>query len=326
MSAMTTHDDFFEQQRARNLLQTWLLLSGMFALFSVFGWALGSGWGGIVVLGLVGLVTASLGARMSPRLVLRMYRARLLIPAEAPGLYRILQELAGRAGLSAVPAPYYLPTRLVNAFAVGTRDRAAIGISDGMLRTLTPRELRGVLAHEITHVANNDAWVMGLADWVTRMVNLFAWIGQILLLISLPAVLLGARPPLPLVVLLLMIFAPTLSALLQLALSRAREYDADLGAARLSGDPRGLAAALEKMERIQGGFLERIFMPGRRVPEPSLLRTHPPTEERVRRLLHAEARLAPGERSPEPDLAVLDSLPSVPRRAPRWHYLGGTWH
>lgn len=323
---MSTTQEFLELQRARNLLQTCVLLGGMFGLFGVFGWALGFGGGGIVLLGLAGLVTASLGARMSAGLVLRMYGARPLRRDEAPGLHQMLADLASRAGLASYPVPHYVPTRLVNAFAVGTPQRAALGITDGILRTLSPRELRGVLAHEITHVANRDSWVMSLADWVTRMVNLFAWIGQILLFITLPAVLVGASAPLPFTFLLLMIFAPTLSALLQLALSRSREYDADLGAARLTGDPRGLASALQKMERVQGGFIERIFMPGRRVPEPSLLRTHPPTEERVRRLLAAEERLARDRVQAAPDIAVLDRLPSRPAHGPRWHYLGGSWH
>jgi len=119
-----------------------------------------------------------------------------------------------------------------------------------------------------------------------------------------------------------MVFAPTISALLQLALSRTREFDADLGAARLTSDPRGLATALAKMEKMQSGAFEQVLMPGRRVPEPSLLRTHPPTEERVQRLLQfADAFDEPP--APQP---LLDhtTLPGQPRR-PRWH-LGGTWY
>lgn len=287
---MPAAEEFFAGRQARNALHSVVLLGGMFGLFGLFGWALGGGWSGMLLLGAVGLLSAGLGARMSPRLVLRMYGAHPLHRHEAPGLYRILDDLAARAGLPAVPVAHYVPTRMINAFAVGSPGAAAIGISDGLLRTLDPAEVRGVLAHEITHVRNNDAWVMGLADWVTRIVNLFAWVGQVMILVTLPAVLMGLRTPLPFGLLVLMIFAPTLSA-----------------------------------QRVQGGFLERIFMPGRRVPEPSLLRTHPPTAERVRRLLEAEASLArAGTRIPV--MSLLEGLPAPPPGAPRWHYLRGGWY
>ncbi len=323
---MSTLVDPFDRHALRNLAHSAVLLGGMFALFALFGYAL-AGVGGVLWLGFVGLVSAGIGARVSPRLVLRMYRARPLHPVEAPGLFALLEEVAGRARLPALPRPYYVPSGMINAFAVGNREEAAIGITDGLLRALSPRELRAVLAHEITHVAHNDAWVMGLADFVTRTVNTLAWLGQMLLLLNLPALLLGARPPFPFGFLLLMIFAPTLSALLQLALSRAREFDADLGAARLTGDPLGLAAALQKMERLQGGFLERIFLPGWRVPEPSLLRTHPPTEERIRRLLQIEAEMQARSLPPPPRERIVDlaGLPRLVTRPPRWHPLTGSW-
>lgn len=320
---MTDRDELFREHAARNLLHSAMLIGGMFVLFAIFGWVL-DGLRGVVWLGLLGLLSAFLGARVSPQIVLRMYGARPLSRAQAPGLWRMLDELSAVAGLPSVPTPHYIPSRMINAFAVGSPGRAAIGMTDGLLRTLTAREVRGVVAHEIAHVTANDAWVMGLADFVTRTVNLMSWFGQIMLFVTLPAVLMGLQPPLPLTLLILMIFGPTISALLQLGLSRAREYDADVGAARLSGDPRGLASALAKMERVQAGFFERLLMPGRRVPEPSLLRTHPPTEERVRRLLEMEAEL---QRVQPPTIPLeLPGLPGAPGRAPRWHRTLGSWH
>lgn len=321
-----SRDDLFAEHTARNRLHTALLVGGMLLLFAAFGWQLG-GPRGVIWLGILGAISMGLGARVSPQMVLRMYQARPLQRAEAPGLFEMIEQLARRAGLESLPQPYYVPTRMVNAFAVGSPAGSAIGISDGLLRTLDAREIRGVLAHEVTHVRNNDAWVMSLADFVTRTVNLFSWIGQLMLLFSLPTILFSGRALFPFPFLLLMILAPTLSALLQLGISRSREYDADLGAARLSGDPRGLASALAKMERVQGGMLERIFMPGRRVPEPSLLRTHPPTDERVRRLLQLEAELDRGAVHIAADpLPRLARLPERPARGPRWHVSSGSWY
>ena len=130
---------------------------------------------------------------------------------------------------------------------------------------------------------NNDLWVMGLANMFSRSTSLLL-LGPFLLLLNLPLILFS-QGMLSWWAILLLIFAPNLSALAQVALSRTREYDADLNAARLTGDPEGLADALAKIERLQGGWLEQILLPGRRVPEPSLPRTHPDTEERIARLM-----------------------------------------
>jgi heat shock protein HtpX len=125
---------------------------------------------------------------------------------------------------------------------------------------------------------------MAFADLVSRITGSFGLFGQILLLLSLPAALV-TDVGVPWLALAILLAAPTLSALVQLALSRNREYEADLSAAELTGDPAGLASALEKLERYQGRFWEQILMPGRRVPDPSLLRTHPETADRIERLL-----------------------------------------
>jgi len=232
------------------------------------------------------------GLRVSPALVLRLYGARPLSPPEAPTLFRVVTALAARAELARVPALYYQPSRIINAFAVGRHDDSAICLSDGLLRALNQEELMGVLAHEISHIRNNDRWMMGLADAVSRLTRMFSWMGQLLLLLNLPMLILGGDTfPWPLV--LLLTGAPILSFLLQLALSRTREYDADLDAATLTGNPRGLANALAKMEQLRGSWLERLLQSGRRLPEPSVFRTHPDSADRIRRLLELEAGRRP---------------------------------
>jgi heat shock protein HtpX len=126
---------------------------------------------------------------------------------------------------------------------------AAIALTDGLLRSLTPRELTGVLGHEIAHIANDDLRVMGLADSISRLTHLMALLGQITILFSVPALLLGiVQVSWP--ALLLLAAAPQLALLAQLGLSRVREFDADRLAAELTGDPHGLASALAKIERV----------------------------------------------------------------------------
>jgi heat shock protein HtpX len=172
---------------------------------------------------------------------------------------------------------------MLNAFSVGDRDHAVIALTDGILRRLDLRELAGVLAHEISHIRNRDLWLMSLADLVGRLARVMTLLGLSLVIIGLPIWLGGGAQP-PGLLILLLLFAPQLTVLLQLALSRAREFDADLDAAGLTGDPKGLISALAKLEHHQRGFWEQILMPGQRLPEPSLLRSHPPTEERIARL------------------------------------------
>lgn len=268
--------------RLVNAFQTLLLLGGMLLILATLGHLFAGGPGMLTTL-ILGLFLLLLGPRVSPRLVLRLYGARRLTPFEAPGLQAMVQTLARRAGLGRCPVLYYLPSRVMNAFTVGGREDAAIAVSDGLLRAMSPRELAGVLAHEVSHLRHNDLWVMGLADLVSRLTSALSFLGLILVLVNLPLILFtetGISWP----AILLLVFAPSLTALLQLALSRTREYDADLGAVMLTGDPQGLASALAKLEYYSGGLVGRILLPGRRLPEPSLLRTHPPTRDRIERL------------------------------------------
>lgn len=315
--------DRLRVHKLRNDLQQAGLLLLLALLLGYLAWVLGGApfaWGTLLGVALLYL----LNPVASPRLVLAMYGAQPLTRVGAPQLYAVRDELVARAGLRAPPRLYVVPTRVMTAFATGRRDGAAICLSEGLLRRLDLRELAGVLAHELSHVANGDIQVMGLADLVSRITGLLGLFGQILLVLSLPLFLLGLDTP-HLGALLVLLAGPTLSALVQLALSRNREIEADRRAAELSGDPEGLVSALDKLERYQGRLWEQLMLPGRGLPDPSLLRTHPPTAERIARLIE----LAPALRG----LTPLASLrpgglrpPAVsPARPPRWH-LGGLWY
>ena len=281
------------RHKRRNLLHSALLLGGMVVIGAVCGWVL-FGPDGMVGLAFGMALALAFGQRVSPRLVLRLYSGRPLRPEQAPDLYALLQELCRRAGLERCPSLWYVRSSMLNAFAVGTRDDAAIAVTDGLLRRLSARELAGVLAHELSHIRNNDLWLMNLADLVGRMTRAMTFMGLVLLVLGLPLWLAGGGGP-PLLLILLLIFAPQITLLLQLALSRAREFDADLDAAGITRDADGLASALLKLEHYQRGFFERLLLPGQRAPEPSLLRTHPPTEQRVARL-----QALRGRREPDP--------------------------
>lgn len=306
--------------KLRNLAHSVFLILGMALIAGACAWTL---WGlDGVIWAFVGVAVAMfVSPSIPPGLVLRLYQARPLGPAALPEGHAVLREISRRAGLSAVPGLYYVPSSLLNAFAVGGPQSAAITITDGILRTLTLRELAGVLAHEVSHIANNDLWIMNLADVMSRATSILSYLGMFLLLLNVPLVMAGAVT-VPWLLVALLVFAPTLMALLQLALSRAREFDADLDSARLTGDPAGLASALAKLERFRGRFWEDILLPGRRIPEPSLLRTHPPTDERIRRLLEL-SEPAPARRSPWPQDAIHAPADfQIIRGAPRWRRFG----
>ena len=307
-----------------NRLQSLTLLAAIAGFGALLGWLL---WGVsvVIVLLLAAAVLLLLNPAARPQLIMRMYRASPLTAWETPRLIALLHELARRAELPAIPVLYYVPSRMVNAFAVGTPTQAAIAVTDGLLRTLDLRETAGVLAHELSHIKSNDLRVMGIADLFSRLTSFLSLFGQILLLLNLPLLLLSGVA-INWFAILVLIFAPTLSVLAQLGLSRTREYDADLNAAQLTGDPEGLARALVKIERVQGTWLERLFLPGRGVPEPSSLRTHPRTQDRVRRLmeLQTDGLIAWSRHSPFMN-APRDILRRRPGRLPRWH-INGLWH
>lgn len=281
---MIVHFSGEDRQTAklRNIAHSIVLVGGIGLITGLCAYVL---WGQAGLFWTVIAVAAvvMIGPRIAPEALMRMFNARLLDERGGGHILSILRQLAQRAGLPAVPKLYILPSPVLNAFATGSRASSVIAISEGLLQRLTLRELTGVLAHEISHIRNNDLWVMSLADIMSRFTRIMSLFGVILFFFTLPLALMGVAH-IPWLVILLLYFAPTLANLLQLALSRAREYDADLHGADISGDPAGLASALEKIERYQGRVWEDMFLPGRRIPQPSVLRTHPPTDKRIERL------------------------------------------
>jgi heat shock protein HtpX len=303
-----------------NRLQSLLLVATLLGINALAGMLLLGADGLWIALG-AGLLALLIEPAAGMGLGLRLYGARPIGRREAPDLWRLVAEIAARAGLPAMPTLHYVASPLINAFALGRRDKAAIALTDGLLRALAPRELAGVLAHEIAHIAHGDLRVMSLADFVSRLTSFYALAGQVLLFLALPWWLAGAAD-INWAGLLLLWASPYIAMLAQLGLSRVREFDADLTAAELTGDPLGLAGALARIDR-SGNSWRGILLPGWGNPEPSWLRTHPATEERIRRL---------GEMRQVPDLwrgaaarwpaGGVGAFPV--RSAPRWR-LGGHW-
>lgn len=225
----------------------------------------------------------------SARLTLALYRARPLAAREAPWLWSVVARLAARAGLPVVPALYRIPDAAINAFAVGSRRRPAIAVTEGMLARLDSRELVAVLAHETAHIAHDDLRVMNLADYVGRLTSLLSAVGIALLVMLFPDWL-GGEIELPWAGLLVLMLSPYLALLAQLGLSRVREHDADLAAAEYTGDPEALASALQRIEHDLRRW--RWLIPGGGT-QPSWLRTHPATAERIRRLRALAGRALP---------------------------------
>jgi heat shock protein HtpX len=305
----------------RNVVHSIILIGGIGAIMALCAYVLwghsGVVWGFVLTGGLL-LVSP----RIAPDLIMRMYGARRIGPADGAPVLRIVDELSSRAELPAPPHLYVIPSPIINAFATGVKTNSLLAVTQGLLSRLNARELTGVLAHEMAHIRHNDLWVMSLADTMSRFTYFMSMFGVVLFLFSLPAALLGAKT-FPLLAILLLYFAPTASNLLQLGLSRAREYDADLEGARLSGDPEGLASALQKIEATQGRVWENIFMPGRNVPVPSILRTHPATAERIRRLRELSEPPRPPLRAAGAEDVASHFQPA--RATPRYH-LSGLWY
>jgi heat shock protein HtpX len=301
----------------RNTLHTVILVVGSAAIMGLLAFTM-FGFTGLVVAAIIGAIGVAGLGRVSPKMVLGLYKARPLEAHETPQLQETVAELAARAKLPAIPKLYYVPTQMMNAFAVGNQHDAAIAVTDGLLRTMSARQIQGILAHETAHIMNGDLHVMGMADVLNRITSFMSTMG----LLGVPLVF-GIGVKAPLLGLLLMIFAPTLGGLLQLGLSRAREFDADLDGATLTGDPEGLASALRLLEEKQGAKWEGMILPGSRLPHPSLLRTHPQTEARVARL-HA-LKLDQGEHimvRSATDRPRTSIVPVIPRPQVRWHRFG----
>ena len=231
-----------------NWLKTGILMAGIVALFGAIGAALGGGQGMMIAL----LIAAAMNLYaywFSDKMVLRMYNAQQVDAASAPQLYNMVQELAQRAQLP-MPKVYLIDEEQPNAFATGRNpENAAVAATTGILRILSARELRGVMAHELAHVKHRDILISTISATVAGAISS---IGQFGMMFG------GHRDAggrsNPLAGLLVMIVAPIAAMLIQFAISRAREFEADRGGAEISGDPEALAAALDKIHRYAKGI------------------------------------------------------------------------
>ena len=314
---MTTETPRRGRSRLKNGLQTLLIMGGLALVLAVPGYLLAGGLGLLMSLG-AAVVGALAGSWVPARVILAEAGAGLVERHRAATLYRLLEALYRRAGIDAQPQLFYTPSPDLNAFAVGTRHDGGIAVTAGLLRTLTMRELAGVLAHEVSHLRHGDTRVMSMAAAMTRLTLFLTTVLQVSLLLMLPLILAGEQR-LPWGLLLIVAFSPTLSTLLQLALSRHREFAADLEAASLTGDPRGLASALAVLERHHGRWLLTLF--GRHPPAgPEWLRTHPSTRERIRRLLATEALAGhvPPQPVVDPSHSPMIDEPPVPLGRGYW--------
>lgn len=274
-----------------NWLKTTLLMAAIVALFGAVGMAIGGAQGMFIAL-LVGGAMNLYAYWNSDRLVLRMYNAREVDAASGGAFHAMVHELAARAGLP-MPRVYLIDEDQPNAFATGRNpEHAAVAATTGILRLLTARELRGVMAHELAHVKNRDTLISTLSASVAGAISALAQFGM----------LVGGgnnsqRSVHPAVQLIMVILAPLAAMLIQMAISRAREFGADRGGAQISGDPEALASALAKIEAYARGTplptaelhpetaQMMIVNPLSGGDLAGLFRTHPATEERVRRLL-----------------------------------------
>jgi heat shock protein HtpX len=265
-------------------LQTLALLVILISMSMVLGSYLLGGVGiALAVAFAVGAFLASSSA--SPGLVLSLYRAREIGYHESPTLYQVVSELSERADLASAPRLFLSPARMPNALSVGRADRPLIILTRGILDRLNLRQMTGVLAHEIAHIRNRDLWLLGLADSMRRLIRGLSFVGILVLLFSFPLLLVGGASVPPGLLLLLM-GAPMASILVELALSRTREFEADRTAVEMTRDPEGFASALRSLEMSQrsgwGWLLPRRTQTGSR-----LWRSHPPTEQRIERILNA---------------------------------------
>jgi len=222
--------------------------------------------------------------RVAPAMVMQIFKAKPIGPHEWPEAYNTVNALRQRANIEEMPQLYCLPGAAMMAFSTGSQKEPVIALSVGALQHLTSRELHGIIAHELAHVSSGDMTLLMLSEVMGRLTRTFATLGLVLAI----WLAIAGEARVPFLTLIVLALAPTAVSLLQLALSRNREYDADDYAADLTGDPAGLASGLRKIEREQASIWRRLFQPYVRGDVPTLLRSHPKTEERVARLLARE--------------------------------------
>jgi heat shock protein HtpX len=275
-----------------NFVKTSILLVALTCLVVLIGGAIGGQQGMLIAFVLAaGMNFASYW--FSDRIVLSMYRAQPVDEATAPELYGIVRRLATRGGLP-MPRIYIIPGDTPNAFATGRNpEHAAVAVTEGIMRTLDDTELEGVIAHELSHVRNRDTLTMTIAATLAGVITYLAHMAQW-------AAMFGGRRSDDeessggvIGTLAMAILAPIAAMLVQMAISRTREFQADASGARLAGSPWGLAKALEKLEMAAGivpmdatPATAHLFIvnPLRGGGLMSLFSTHPSTQERIARL------------------------------------------
>jgi heat shock protein HtpX len=276
--------------------RTWITIAGLAALFVGLGGMVG-GSSGIILFAGIAVLFNLVMFWFSAKLALKTSRARPIDRTEAPELYRDVEEIAGRAGVP-MPALYLIPSEQPNAFATGRNPKnAVVAVTEGLLRYLPRDQVKGVLAHEVAHIANRDILVMTIAAMIGAAISAIANILQFSMIFgggddedSNPLGIVGA--------LVAIIVAPMAAMILQLAVSRQREYLADATAASYLGEGRPLADALGTLQR----GVEAVPMNVNPATEPlyianplsgrgmtAMFSTHPPMEERIRRLQALDA-------------------------------------
>lgn len=276
-----------------NYLKTTLLLSILTALMLVAGRAMGGEQGMYYALIFAGIFNFG-SYWFSDKIVLAMYRAKPITESESPKLYNVVSRLAQKAGIP-MPRLYYLPSPALNAFATGRNPRhAAVAVTDGLLKHLNDQELEGVLGHELSHVLHRDILISTVAATMAGAISMLASMARW-------AMIFGGwgrsnnddRGGNPLASLVMLIVAPIAALLIQMAVSRSREYAADRAGAKLCGNPLYLAEALKKLhlgsQQIPlsaNPATAHLFimnpLSGRGLLQ--LFSTHPPVEERIKRL------------------------------------------
>lgn len=273
-----------------NWFKTTILMAGIVVLFGTVGAALGGASGMLIALLFAGAMNIY-AYWFSDKAVLKMYNAREVDAQSAPKFYLLVQELAQNAGLP-MPKVYIIDEAQPNAFATGRDpEHAAVAATTGIMRILSERELRGVMAHELAHVKHRDTLISTISATIAGAISSIAQFGM---LFSGGARDRGVHPA---VALLIMIVAPLAAMLIQMAISRAREFEADKGGAEISRDPEALAAALKKIhdyahqipmdtaeqhpETAQMMIINPLSAGGLK----GLFSTHPQTEERIARLM-----------------------------------------
>ncbi|THF62080.1 zinc metalloprotease HtpX [Pseudothauera rhizosphaerae] len=272
-----------------NWMKTSILMAGIVALFGAVGAMIGGQQGMLIAL-LFGGATNLWAYWFSDKMVLKMYNARQVDATTSPYLYNMVRELAHRANLP-MPKVYIIDEAQPNAFATGRNpENAAVAATTGILRMLSERELRGVMAHELAHVKHRDILISTMSATVAGAISMLAQFGMFF----------GGRDgenrPHPALQILVMLLAPLAAMIIQMAISRTREFGADRGGAEISGDPEALASALAKIEAYAKGIPmhtaeEHPETAQMMIMNPlsggglrSLFSTHPSTQERIARL------------------------------------------